>query len=264
MGIDMSRTRPKALAIAGEPAVRDPLRAPLGRAEIDLVEVRTGIAGLRSFYVERPDVVVLELELPDVDGFEVLARIKELSDVPVVAVAGDGGEERLVGLRAGADDCVSKPALAEEVVARVERLLLRRRPGAEAPDVIEDDFLQIDRARHRVTVMGLEIALTPTEFRMLEAFAASPGRVLGHSQLLDEVWGDRIRGRDEVKLYVSYLRRKLSAAGIDPVETVRGGRLPLRAAAPERRLGSRRSYSSRGTIRKNETTSAWCASGWTT
>jgi DNA-binding response OmpR family regulator len=221
MAADVGRTRPKALAIAGEHAVRDPLRGPLGRAEIDLVEASTGIAGLRCFYVERPDVVVLELELPDLDGFEVLARIKELSDVPVVAVAGDGDEERIVGLRAGADDCVSKPPLPEEVVARIEALL-RRRPGSAEPDVIEDDFLQIDRARHRVTVLGVEIPLTPTEFRMLEAFAASPGRVLGHGQLLDDVWGDRIRGRDEVKLYVSYLRRKLALAGIDPVETVRG------------------------------------------
>jgi DNA-binding response OmpR family regulator len=221
MATEVGRRRPKALAIAGEPAVRDPLRGPLGRAEIDLVEASTGIAGLRCFYVERPDVVVLELELPDLDGFEVLARIKELSDVPVVAVAGDGDEERIVGLRAGADDCVSKPPLPEELVARIEALL-RRRPGLAEPDVIEDDFLQIDRARHRVTVLGVEIPLTPTEFRMLEAFAASPGRVLGHGQLLDDVWGDRIRGRDEVKLYVSYLRRKLSVAGIDPVETVRG------------------------------------------
>ncbi|HEY2714618.1 MAG TPA: response regulator transcription factor [Solirubrobacterales bacterium] len=221
MAAEVGRTRLKALAIAGEPAVRDPLRGALGRAEIDLVEASTGIAGLRCFYVERPDVVVLELELPDLDGFEVLARIKELSDVPVVAVAGDGDEGRIVGLRAGADDCVSKPPLPEEVVARIEALL-RRRPGFAEPDVIEDDFLQIDRARHRVTVLGVQIALTPTEFRMLEAFAASPGRVLGHGQLLDDVWGDRIRGRDEVKLYVSYLRRKLAVAGIDPVETVRG------------------------------------------
>jgi DNA-binding response OmpR family regulator len=223
MSIDTGRHRPKALAIVGEPAVRDPLRAPLGRAEIDFVEASTGVSGLRSFYVERPDVVVLDVELPDVDGLEVLARIKELSDVPVVAVAGEAEAERVVVLRAGADDCVSKPALADEVVARIEALLRRRKPlGRSEPDVIEDDFLQIDRARHRVTVLGVEIPLTPTEFRMLEAFAASPGRVLGHGRLLDEVWGDRIRGRDEVKLYVSYLRRKLAAAGIDPVETVRG------------------------------------------
>jgi DNA-binding response OmpR family regulator len=218
----LARSRPKALAIGGELAVRDPLRAALVRAEIDLVEATTGIAGLRCFYVERPDIVVLELELPDVDGFEVLARIKELSDVPVVAVAGADGDERIVVLRAGADDCVSKPARAEEVVARIEALLRRRRLSPEEVDVIEDDFMQIDRGRHRVTVLGVEIALTPTEFRMLEAFAENSGRVLGHGQLLDSVWGDRIRGRDEVKLYVSYLRRKLAAVGIDPVETVRG------------------------------------------
>lgn len=222
MATDVGRGRPKALAIAGETAVRDPLRAPLVKAEIDLVEAGTGIAGLRSFYAERPGIVVLQLTLPDVDGYDVLARIKELSDVPVVAVAGDGGEERVVCLRAGADDCVSEPPLPEEVVARIEALLRRRRPAPSEPDVIEDDFLQIDRARHRVTVLGIDVSLTPTEFRMLRAFAASPDRVLAHEQLLDEVWGDRIRGRDEVKLYVSYLRRKLAAAGIDPVETVRG------------------------------------------
>jgi DNA-binding response OmpR family regulator len=218
----LTKSRLKALAIAGEPVERNPLRGPLGRAEIDLVEASSGIAGLRSFYVERPDVVVLEIELPDVNGLEVLARIKELSDVPVVAVAGDGDEERIGVLRAGADDCVSRPALAEEVVVRIEALLRRRRFLPEEPDLIEDDYLQIDRARHRVTVLGVEIGLTPTEFRMLEAFAENPGRALGHGQLLDGVWGDRIRGRDEVKLYVSYLRRKLARAGIDPVETVRG------------------------------------------
>lgn len=209
--------------VAAESAVCDPLRVPFARAEIDLVEATTGIGGLRSFYAERPDVVVLELELPDLDGFEALARIKELSEVPVFAIAAEGAEARVDGLRAGADDCVSKPFLPAEVVVRTEALLRRRR-GAPAlePEVLEDDFVRIDRARHRVTVLGKEIELTPTEFRMLETFAANPGRVLGHGQLLDQVWGDRIRGRDEVKLYVSYLRRKLAVARIDPVETVRG------------------------------------------
>jgi DNA-binding response OmpR family regulator len=219
----LSHTRPKALAIAGEPEVHQHLRTALVRAEIDLVQADSGIGGLRSFYIERPDVVVLEIELPDVNGLEVLARIKELSDVPVVAVTGaDGEDERIVNLQAGADDCVSKPARAEEVVARIEALLRRRRMAPDPADVVEDDFVSVDRARHRVVVLGEEVSLTPTEFRMLEAFAENPGRVLGHGQLLDAVWGDRIRGRDEVKLYVSYLRRKLGVAGIDPVETVRG------------------------------------------
>lgn len=233
----MSQVRPKALAITGEPEAHRHLRGALGRVEIDLVEASSGIGGLRSFYVERPDIVVLEIELPDVSGLEVLARIKELSDVPVVAVTGvDGGDERIVTLRAGADDCVSKPARAEEVVARIEALLRRRRMSPDLTDVIEDDFVSVDRARHRVAVLGDEVALTPTEFRMLETFAENPGRVLGHGQLLDAVWGDRIRGRDEVKLYVSYLRRKLAVVGVDPVETVRGvgyRYAPRRSAASE-------------------------------
>ena len=89
--------------------------------------------------------------------------------------------------------------------------------------VLTDEFVEIDRVRHRCSVLGNEVALTPIEFRMLATFAENPGRVLGHGQLLELVWGDRIRERDEVKLYVSYLRRKLGgAADVDPVETVRG------------------------------------------
>jgi DNA-binding response OmpR family regulator len=108
--------------------------------------------------------------------------------------------------------------------ARIEALLRRSRQShQEAPSVLSDEFIHIDHARHRVEALGEPVELTPTEFRMLSSFAANPGRALGHGQLLDMVWGDRIRDRDEVKLYVCYLRRKLGeAAGLDPVETVRG------------------------------------------
>jgi DNA-binding response OmpR family regulator len=99
----------------------------------------------------------------------------------------------------------------------------RPRQGDLRPVVLTDEYVEIDRVRHRVMVLGHEVALTPIEFRMLATFAENPGRVLGHGQLLELVWGDRIRERDEVKLYVSYLRRKLGgAADVDPVETVRG------------------------------------------
>ena len=105
----------------------------------------------------------------------------------------------------------------------MEALLRRPRQGDLRPVVLTDEFVEIDRVRHRVSVLGNEVALTPIEFRMLATFAENPGRVLGHGQLLELVWGDRIRERDEVKLYVSYLRRKLGgAADVDPVETVRG------------------------------------------
>jgi DNA-binding response OmpR family regulator len=200
------------------------LRGLTTAARTDLIEAATGNDGLRAFYEVRPDLVVLDLDLADADGFDVLATIRELSDVPLIALSGgDSEEERVRGLRAGADDCVTKPAGGAELQARIEALL--RRPGGSTrrPAVLVDDFVQIDKVRHRVEVLGVEVDLTPIEFRMLSTFAENPGRVLGHVQLLELVWGDRIRERDEVKLYVSYLRRKLgAAASVDPVETVRG------------------------------------------
>lgn len=214
--------RPKALAVGGDSDTRRNLRVLLIGAEFDLAEAGDGGTGLRLLYKVRPDVVVLDFQLPDLDGFELLERIREVSEVPLVALVGrDSSNERERALRAGADDCVTKP-VGTELVARIEALLRRPRPAAETPAIIEDEFIQIDRGRHRVRAMGTEVPLTPTEFKMLGAFAENPGRVLGHGQLLDLVWGDRIRARDEVKLYVSYLRRKLRAVGVDPVETVRG------------------------------------------
>jgi DNA-binding response OmpR family regulator len=214
--------RPKALAIGQESDARRDLRGLLGAANFELAEARDGGEGLRTLYRERPDVVVLDFELPDATGYEVLDRIREISEVPLVALIGrDSPAERVRALRAGADDCVTKP-IGPELLARIEALLRRPRPAVEVAAIIEDEFIHIDRTRHRVQAMGSEVALTPTEFRMLGAFAENPGRVLGHGQLLDLVWGDRIRAKDEVKLYVSYLRRKLGAVGVDPVETVRG------------------------------------------
>lgn len=214
--------RPKALAVGGESTERRALRALLVPADFDLIEAAEGGAGLRSLYNERPDVVLLDFHLPDASGFDILDKIREVSEVPLVAMVGrDSASERVRALRAGADDCVTKP-VGTELVARIEALLRRPRPAIEVAAIIEDDFIQIDRTRHRVQALGTEVPLTPTEFKMLGAFAENPGRVLGHGQLLDMVWGDRIRAKDEVKLYVSYLRRKLGAAGVDPVETVRG------------------------------------------
>lgn len=213
----------KALVIGDDPAARDLLCALFQSTGIRLVTAADGGRGLRAFYEERPDLIVLELELPDIDGHEVLATIREMSEVPVIAITShDGGAERAAVLRAGADDCVTRPFVGAEVLARVEALLRRSPPREEVRAVLEDEFVRIDRVRYRVDVLGSEVALTPTEFRMLSTFAENPGRVLGHGQLLELVWGGGFRDRDEVKLYVSYLRRKLGKAGVNPVETVRG------------------------------------------
>lgn len=213
----------KALAIGWDHDADGSFGSLLYDAGIELVATADGSAGLKAFYSERPDVVVLDMDLPDTDGFKVLGTVRELSDVPVFALTSESGEaDRVKALRAGADDCLTRPASEEEMLARIEALLRRVR-SHEGEPILDDEFIRIDHPRHRVEVLGTEIELTPIEFRMLATFAENPGRVLSHGQLLDMVWGDRIRERDEVKLYVSYLRRKLGdGAAVDPVETVRG------------------------------------------
>lgn len=215
----------KLLAIGGDAQGRASLGSLLAATEFELIVAADGGEGLKAFYSERPDVVLLDLGLPGEEGWAVLARIRELSDAPVVAIAArDDEAERVRALRAGADDCVTEPPGGPELLARLEALLRRPRSQVEAAAaVLDDEFVRIDRIRHQVEVLGVEVALTPTEFRMLSTFAENPGRVLGHGQLLEMVWGNGLRERDEVKLYVSYLRRKLGdAARVDPVETVRG------------------------------------------
>jgi DNA-binding response OmpR family regulator len=213
----------KVLAIGRDLGGRGALRGFSDRARAELAHAENGDEGLRAFRERRPDIVVLDVELPDAHGLDILATIRALSDVPVLMLAGSEEGDRVSALRGGADDCVSKPLRPAELEARVEALLRRPRQGDAGPVVLVDDFVEIDLLRHRATVLGHEVALTPIEFRMLATFAENPGRVLGHGQLLELVWGDRIRERDEVKLYVSYLRRKLGdAAAVDPVETVRG------------------------------------------
>jgi DNA-binding response OmpR family regulator len=163
--------------------------------------------------------------MPGLDGWETLERIRELSSLPVLMLSASAGEmEKVRGLRSGADDYLTKPFGRQELLARIDAVLRRSRAAEPAPERYADQFIEIDFAQRRVTVDGRQVALTPTEFKLLTVLARHPRQVLSAEQLLELVWGNvRNHSRDQVKLYVSYLRRKLSqAAGIDPIETVRG------------------------------------------
>jgi DNA-binding response OmpR family regulator len=209
------------LIVERDPDVREALEGLLADTEIRTLAATDGHTGLRLFYRDHPDAIVLALELPELSGWEVLATVRELSDVPLLILADDREADKVRALRAGADDFVSKPFSEPELGARIEALLRRPRAG-KAPEMFADDFVQIDHLRHRVEALGAKIVLTPTEFRMLTAFSRHAGQALTHSQLLELVWGEGHRDQREVKLYVSYLRRKLRAAGVEPIETVRG------------------------------------------
>jgi DNA-binding response OmpR family regulator len=214
---------PSVLVIDDEPDVRSLLCELLTDRGYRVEEARDGADGLRVLYDKHPDLVLLDLSMPQMDGWRTLERIRELSDVPVLILTSRDGElEKVRGLRAGADDYVVKPFGGEELVARVEALLRRRRSPSAPLERYEDELLTIDYLEHGVRAEGRELALTPLEFRLLCAFVDHPRQVLSHEQLLERVWHDpRGVSPDQVRLYVGYLRRKIGSGG-SRIETVRG------------------------------------------
>jgi DNA-binding response OmpR family regulator len=192
-----------------------------------------GRGGLRLFHDLRPDLVVLDVSMPGFDGWEVLARIRDMSDAPVMMLTARGDElERVRGLKGGADDYVAKPFGRQELLARIDALLRRTR-APQHLEAYEDGVLRVDFARQLVTVDGVEVPLTAQEFRLLSVFVRHPNHVLSPGQLLDHAWGDSVgRSEEQVKLYVSYLRRKLAMTPDSPfrIETMRGAGYRFRPA----------------------------------
>jgi DNA-binding response OmpR family regulator len=197
----------------------------LTRAGYGVAEASNGREALKLLFDERPALIVLDVSMPELDGWATLERIRELSDVPVMMLTALGAElEKVRALRGGADDYMTKPFGRQELLARVESLL-RRAPAREVRDAYRDGLLEVDFAQRRVRAGDRQVELTPLEFRLLTAFVDNPGQLLAHDQLLELAWGgERGSSRDQVKLYVGYLRRKLAAAGVpaESIETVRG------------------------------------------
>ncbi|MEO8289977.1 MAG: response regulator transcription factor [Gaiellaceae bacterium] len=216
----------RVLVVDDDSDIRGLLRELLGRAGYDVVEAESGKSGLRQLYAASPDLVLLDVSMPELDGWQTLERIRDLSEVPVIMLTARGGElEKVRGLKGGADDYVTKPFGRQELLARVEALMRRSGPRADEPTTYADGLLSIDFSQREVTVAGTKADLTPLEFRLLAAFVRHPNQVLSHDQLLELVWGDTLEGsRARAKLYVGYLRQKLADAGADssPIETVRG------------------------------------------
>jgi len=176
-----------------------------------------------------PEVVILDVEMPEMDGWQVLERVREISDVPVLMLTAKGSEsDKVRGLAGGADDYVAKPFGPRELIARVEALL-RRTGGAGGVLSSADGMLILDEEQHRVLVSATPLDLTPTEFRLLAMLLRNQRQVVTQDQLLEELWGGKADPK-QLRLYVSYLRRKFEPFGIDPVETVRGVGYRLRTS----------------------------------
>ncbi len=185
-----------------------------------------GAAGLSMFRHRQPDVVLLDLNLPGMDGLDVAREIRRSSDVPILMLTARVEEaDRLIGLELGADDYIPKPFSPREVVARVRAVLRRTRREPEAPQLIRSADIEIDVARHVVTIGKRVIELTPTEFSLLLALAQQPGRVFTRMQLLEAVQGQAYEGYERtIDAHVKNLRSKIEPDPRDPryVETVYG------------------------------------------
>lgn len=217
-------TRPvRVLIVDDEEPIRDLVRGYLAREQIEVLVAPDGVTGLEVVRREQPDVVVLDLMLPGLDGLEVCRRLRAFSDAYVLMLTARGEEvDRIVGLSVGADDYLVKPFSPRELVARIHALL--RRPRAPLAVAIPTG-LRLDLARRRVAVDGRAVELTLIEFGLLAALARDPGVVLSRQQLLDQVWGRDYLGDDHLlDVHIAKLRRKLGDEAGRPrfVETVRG------------------------------------------
>jgi DNA-binding response OmpR family regulator len=222
------------LVIEDDPDIRGLVVALVERAGMRAREAADGRAGVRAFFEERPDLVVLDVGLPELDGWQVLERIRDLSAAPVRMLTAEGEQvQKVRGLEGGADDYVTKPFGHEERWPRNTPLLRRRSSDGDGEEeTLEDGTVRLDGAGRRVEVDGREVVLTPTEFRLLAFLMRNRNQVVSQLQLLEEVWGNAAADPHQVRLYVSYLRRKLNEAGVDPIETVRGFGYRYRIAHP--------------------------------
>jgi two-component system response regulator MprA len=220
-------TEPLVLVIDDEPGIVDFIEVGLREEGYAVVAAATAADGLRALRERSPAVVVLDVGLPDQDGFALLARIRAESDVPVVMLTARGDvDDRIRGLELGADDYIAKPFHFAELVARVRALLRRREPR---PDVLRVADISLDSRTREVKRGGRPVQLTTREYELLELFLRHPGEVLSKQAILERLWGYAFDA-NLVEVYVGYLRRKLGEPPL--IETLRGAGYLLRAAQP--------------------------------
>jgi two-component system, OmpR family, KDP operon response regulator KdpE len=213
----------RVLIIEDDPNIVDLIRANLAVRGFDTLVSSNGIKALAILETERPDMVLLDLMLPEVDGFELCKQIREQSSVAIIVVSARGGErDKVTALNMGADDYMTKPFGIEELLARILATLRRTRPAeaaAEAaPSVIAIGEIEMDLVRQRVRMSGADVHLTPTEFALLRELALNRGKLLSRTHLLRRVWGRGYETETEyVRVYIRRLRAKLEPPGSPPL-----------------------------------------------
>jgi two-component system OmpR family response regulator len=226
MALTMTEAPTRLLVVDDEPSIRDLLAASLRYAGYSVATAEDGAGALAAAEKDTPDLVVLDVMLPDMDGFDVTRKLRERGrDVPVLFLtARDDLDDKVKGLTVGGDDYVTKPFSLEEVVARI-RAVLRRSGHVDVEPANRLTFadLEMDEDAHEVRRAGQAIELSPTEFKLLRYLMHNPNRVLSKSQILDHVWDYDFGGDGAiVESYISYLRRKIDRAGPPLIHTKRG------------------------------------------
>ena len=224
----MSTGEPEArlLVVEDEPNIRELLATSLQFAGFDVATAASGAEALRVADAHDPDLCVLDVMLPDMDGFTVTRRLREQGrQLPIVFVtARDSVDDKIKGLTVGGDDYVTKPFSLEEVVARIRAVLRRTRGEVDEGAVLRFEDLEIDEDTHDVRRAGRPIDTSPTEYKLLRYLMLNPNRVLSKAQILDHVWDYDFRGESGiVESYISYLRKKIDTDGLPPlIHTKRG------------------------------------------
>jgi two-component system OmpR family response regulator len=231
---ESAEQRGRVLVVDDEAPITELLSTALRYMGYDVTTAGTGAAALESASRTPPDVIVLDVMLPDIDGFEVCRRLRADGDfVPVIFLtARDAEGDRITGFIRGGDDYVTKPFSLEELTLRIGALLRRTGAGNGAAETQRLRYrdLEMDEDRHQVWRAGVEVRLSPTEFRLLRYLLLNAERVLSKQQILDHVWQYDFNGDDNVvETYISYLRRKVDAGRERLIRTVRGFGYTLRA-----------------------------------
>ncbi len=206
---------PKILTIEDEQEIRRFLRVSLSHHGYLLAEAEDGAGGILQAAQQQPDLIVLDLGLPDMDGLEVIRRVREWSRLPIIVLSARGQErEKVTALDAGADDYLTKPFSVGELLARI-RVALRHQVfdhNNGGTSVFQVDQLKVDLARRQVQANGRQVHLTPTEYRLLTTLVQHAGRVITHRQLLKEVWGpDSVQENHYLRVFMAQLRQKIEA-----------------------------------------------------
>jgi two-component system KDP operon response regulator KdpE len=214
--------RTRALVVEDDPNIVDLIRSNLAVRGFDTVVSADGSRALQLLDTEQPDIVLLDLMLPEADGFELCRLMRERSGVAIIVVSARGGErDKVTALNMGADDYMTKPFSIEELLARITATLRRTRPALpsdDVPQLIDIGVLRIDLAGEQVFRRGERVHLTPTEFALLRELATNRGKLLTHAHLLRRVWGHGYETETEyVRVYVRRLRAKLEDDGGAPL-----------------------------------------------